>query len=269
MKKIKKWWADIKDFPCFLLCLLPFIGETTEKLARNNTEKLRSNLAREYRANKNWHEKGLFCVTENRWLWGVFSVISFFLLLHIFPFLQEGINFFLQKSFNFLGNTQKNDADFLILTAQHVIFFLHEVVNFFGDTRKSDANFLVSTVQATLMGVIIPILIAVSDIRNPIDSRLARDFRIQHAKLYVFLWSSVLLLVVAALVESFFCISNAYYLGQYFWFAINLLLFIRVIIVYFRRADGDVVSFAEDYAQKIEMRIADKAFQDRGDRLND
>ena len=269
MKKIKKWCADIGDFPFFLWYLLPFIGETTEKLARKDTEKLRSNLAREYMANKRWSEKSLFCVTENRWLWGVFSIISFFLFWHMFPFLQAGIDFFLQESLNFLCNAQKSDTNFLILTAQHALFFLLEAVNFLDDTRKSDANFLIATVQAALMGLIVPIVATFSDIKNPTNFSLERDALIKHAKLHVFLWSSVLLLIMAAVAESFFCISNAYYFGQSFWFVINLLLFMRVITVYLRRVDGDVVSLAEDYAQKLETTIAAIRFQRMGDKLND
>ena len=265
MKKIKKWVADITDFPAFLWYFLPFTAYTTEKLARKNTKKLRRNLAREYRLHKNWYEKFLFYLTENKILWVVFSVISFFLFWHVFPFLQDSTAFFLQENLNFLGNTQKNDADFLILTAQHVIFFLHEVVNFLGDTRKSDANFLIATVQAALAGVIVPIAIAVYNISNSTATPFERYALIKHAKLYGFLWSSVLLLAIVALSESFSCISNAYYFGQYGWFVINLLLFIRVIVVYLYNDDENVALLVKAYAHNIESRIADIIFRRMGD----
>ena len=232
VKKIKKWWADIKDFPCFFWYLLPFKRETTEKLARNNTEKLRSNLAREYMANKSWHEKCLFFVTENKILWVVFSFISFLLFRHVF-------------------------------------LFLHEDVDFLRNANKNDANFLIATVQATLMGVIIPILIAVSDIKSPIKLSVERNARIKDAKLFAFFWSSVLLLVVAAFAESFSCTSTAYYCGQYGWFVTNLLLFMRAIIVYLRRAGGDAVFIVGGYAHNIESRIADIIFRRMGDNLDD
>ena len=133
---------------------------------------------------------------------------------------------------------------------------------------ESDATFLVASAQAALLGIVVPITTALAD-RNDVTGTngLLRDARFRLTKVYVFVLSASLLLITCGTAESFGTATHNYYLAQILWFIINLLLFIRIILVQIDR-DSYTATFAEEFADKLETGISQMAVQKAGDRFD-